>query len=132
MSTHYHAVVWIDHHEARVIHFNADAADEQLVHPAHPVAHLHSKAGSPAGARAAEDPAYYREVAEALATARVFLVTGPANAKTELVRYVERHAPELHRRLAGIESLDRVTDGELLNVARRFFRAADRMRPQIA
>ena len=25
MATHYHAVVWIDHHEARVFHFNADA-----------------------------------------------------------------------------------------------------------
>ncbi|MEA2852496.1 MAG: hypothetical protein QOE02_2515, partial [Rhodospirillaceae bacterium] len=25
---HYHAVVWIDHHEARVIYFNAADADE--------------------------------------------------------------------------------------------------------
>ena len=132
MSAHFHAVVWIDHHEARVIHFNADVAEEELVHPAHPPRHLHSKAGSPEGDRVAEDPAYYRDVADALASARVFLVAGPANAKGELVKYLEREAPDLHRRLAGVETMDRVTDGELLKAARRFFLLADRVRPQLA
>ena len=28
MAAHYHAVIWIDHHEAHVIHFNIDQADE--------------------------------------------------------------------------------------------------------
>ena len=132
VSTHYHAVVWIDHHEARVIHFNADSADERLVCPAHPPRHLHSKAGSPAGSRAAGNPAFYQEVAEALASAQVFLVVGPANAKAELVKFLERHAPELHGRIAGIQTMDRVTGGQLVHAARAFFRQTDRMRPQLA
>ena len=44
MSAHYHAVVWIDHREARVFHFNASDADKLVVHPDHPTRHLHHKA----------------------------------------------------------------------------------------
>src|SRR5258708_13428690 len=110
MTTHFHAVVWIDHHEARVIHFNGSVGEEEVVHPAHPVCHLHSKAGSPTGARAAEDPACYRDVAEALANAHTFLVTGPANAKDELVKYPERPPPEPLPPLPRIPPLHPPTD----------------------
>ena len=29
MADHYHAVVWIDHKQARVFHFNVEEADGQ-------------------------------------------------------------------------------------------------------
>ena len=35
MSSHYHAVVWIDHHEARVFHFNVLEANRLVLHPEH-------------------------------------------------------------------------------------------------
>ena len=31
MSHHFHAVVWIDHHEARILEFNADDAKADKV-----------------------------------------------------------------------------------------------------
>ena len=46
MSAHIHAVVWIDHHEARIFHFNASEADGLVIHPDRPVRHLHHKAHS--------------------------------------------------------------------------------------
>ena len=62
MSSHYHAVVWIDHHEALVIHFNADAAEERHLHPVDPPRHLHVKAGGAAGTHITDEPSFYRDV----------------------------------------------------------------------
>jgi hypothetical protein len=36
MSEHVHAVVWIDHHETRIFHFNASEADGRVIHPDRP------------------------------------------------------------------------------------------------
>jgi hypothetical protein len=49
LTAHYHAVIWIDHHEAHVIHFSADQSDEKTVRPADPSRHLNSKDGSVSG-----------------------------------------------------------------------------------
>ena len=37
--------------------------------------------------------------------------------------------PELKKKLAGVEPMDRPTDGELVKHARHFFKAVDRMQP---
>ena len=36
MTTHYHAVIWIDHHEARIFHFNATDVDLMVLSPDRP------------------------------------------------------------------------------------------------
>ena len=131
-AAHYHAVVWLDHHEARIIYFNADDTDEKIVHPAHPPRHLHHTAGSPAGTHDRGEPAYYRDVADALADAPAFLITGPSTAKTEFVTWLRSEAPHMIERLAAVETLPHVTDRQLVAEARRFFKGADRTRPQIA
>src|SRR5262249_10338378 len=33
---HYHAVIWIDHHEARVFHFSPTDVEQIVLHPDHP------------------------------------------------------------------------------------------------
>jgi hypothetical protein len=132
LSDHYHAVVWIDHHEARVISFNADEADERTVHPAHPIRHLHHKSGSAAGTHERGDADYFRAVAEAVVAATEFLVTGPSTAKTEFVTWLRKQAPLTSERLAGVETLAPMSDKQLVAEARRFFKGADRMRPQSA
>ena len=43
MSQHYHAIVWIDHHEARVFHFNANDVERLVLHPDHPTRHIHQR-----------------------------------------------------------------------------------------
>jgi hypothetical protein len=130
MSSHYHAVVWIDHHEARVIHFNADAAEEERIRPADPPRHLHVKAGSPSGTHIADEPQFYRDVAKAVADAQEVLVTGPSTAKAEFLKYLHKHAPQLMERIAGVETQAQETDNQLLAEARKFFARADRMQPQ--
>jgi len=128
---HYHAVVWIDHHEARVIYFNAADVDEKTVHPAHPSHHLRHKAGSASGTHDRGESSYYRGVADALGEAKEFLVVGPSTAKTEFVTWLRGHSPSLINRLFGVEPLQKMSDGQVVAEARHFFKKADRIRPPV-
>jgi stalled ribosome rescue protein Dom34 len=131
MSTpHYHAVVWIDHREARVFHVTPDDVEQAVLHPDHPTRHLHHKANSIGSGHAAEDHAYLQAVAESIAGAGAVLIAGPANEKTELVKHIREHSPKLMSAIVGVETVDHPSDGQLLAYARKHFKAADRMLPQ--
>jgi stalled ribosome rescue protein Dom34 len=130
MSEHYHAVVWIDHREARVFQFNASDVDEQRVQAQDPAVHIHHRAGSVGAGHAAEDQEFFHQVATAVARQKAILITGPASARHELVKHLERHDPQVAQAVAGVEAIDHPSDGELIAFARKFFRAADRMTPQ--
>ena len=132
MTEHFHAVVWIDHHAARIIHFNETASDTQLVHPKDEKLHLHHHANANDSGHAPEDQNYFHHVVSAFSKARAVLVTGPANAKNELVKHIKKHDPTLEKIIAGVEAIDHPTDGELLAHARRFFKISDRTKPQIS
>src|SRR6202521_4598757 len=101
---HYHAVVWIDHHEARVFHFSPTDIEQLTLHPDHPTRHIHHKANSIGSGHAAADHDFLHAVAESVADAGAVLITGPANAKTELVEYIHLHDPKLTQAIAGVET----------------------------
>jgi stalled ribosome rescue protein Dom34 len=131
MSSHYHAIVWIDHREARIFHFNISEVERLVLHPEHPTRHIHHKANSIGSGHASEDHEFLQHISEALADAGAVLITGPANAKNELVKHIEQHAPSLRTKIAGVETVDHPTDGELVSKARKFFRADHQMQPRI-
>lgn len=118
--SHFHAVVWIDHKEARVFHFNADQSDK-LTLRAHHASNKHN---------GHEDERFLHEVAQAVADAGEILVTGPANTKTALVKHIAKHDAHLLSRVAGVESADHPTDGQIVAHARAYFEAADRKTAQ--
>jgi hypothetical protein len=126
---HYHAVVWIDHREARVFHFNPTDVETLVLHPDHPTRHIHHKANSIGSGHAATSPDYLRDVAESVADAGAVLITGPANAKTELVEYIRLHNPRLGKAIAGVETVDHPSDAQLVAHARKYLVATDRMQP---
>ena len=129
---HYHAIVWIDHREARVFHFSADEADELVIHPDRPSRHLHHKANSIGSGHAAEDHAFLQRVAEAIADAGAVLITGPANEKTELIKHIRQHAPTLMEKVVAVETVDHPSDRQLLDHARRVFKADHQLPPRIS
>jgi len=135
--SHYHAVVWIDHRSAHVQHLGRDEVEKLVVHahgPAHMMQrarHIHHRAGSMTGNHAAENPFFFDDVLAALGEAREWLVVGPGAAKQEFLRHVESRHPELRKRVLGVEAANHPSDAEIADHARRYFRAADRMRPQI-
>jgi stalled ribosome rescue protein Dom34 len=128
-SHHYHAVIWIDHREARVSHFNAEDVERLVLHPDHPTRHIHHKANSIGSGHASADHDYLHAVAESVADAGAVLITGPANAKTELVEHIRVHDPQLTKLIVGVETVDHPSDPQLVAHAKNYFMAADRMRP---
>jgi stalled ribosome rescue protein Dom34 len=125
--SHFHALVWIDHVEAHVMHIAPDDVEKSVVHPTRPHHKLHSRNGTLGDGRAPEDQAYYHEVAEALAGASEILVLGPAQAKLQLIKHLHAHDPQLADCVVGVETVDHPSDGQLVAYARKYFRAKDRM-----
>src|SRR5689334_1931007 len=102
MSTHYHAVVWIDHKVAKVVHFNADSSEPVLVHSSNPHPHVHHKANSIDSGHALVDKKYLERVAEAIAHSGAILVVGPANAKIELQTFLKQSHPAIAARISAV------------------------------
>ena len=132
MTSHYHAVVWIDHHEGRVFHFDRTGTERLVIHPDHPTRHIHHKANTIGAGHEAEDQDFLHRVADAVSDATAILITGPANAKTELVKHIHRHEPHLVERLAGVETVDHPSDKQLVAHARAYFKDDHQPAPRSA
>jgi len=129
LSQQHHVVLWLDHLEARIIHLTAEP-ETVRIHPTNPPKHLHAHAGSAAGTHIAGEPEFYRRIAAELAGVDRILVAGAATAKNEFVTYLQKHAPDMAKRVAGVEASQRLTDPQLVAEAHKFFIASDRMEPQ--
>jgi stalled ribosome rescue protein Dom34 len=122
-----HAVVWIDHSEAKIFLLSRDGYDLSTISTQLPHHQIHNKAGTIEGKRAAPDQSYYRQIVAALEPAMEWLIAGPSSARDELASFVRNHEPRLATRIIGIEPADHPTDAEIVAHGRAFFKAADRM-----
>jgi hypothetical protein len=92
-----HAVVWIDHQAAHIIHFNADSSTVDLVKTSSNEAHLHHHRGTLGSGKAETSQSYLHEVVESMASAKEVLV------------------------------VDHPTDPQLLAFAKRYFLKVDNL-----
>jgi hypothetical protein len=99
-----------------------DSCCTPIIRPSTSIRQTASGAG-----HASEDHAFLQAVAPSIADAGAVLVTGPANAKTELVKHISQHDPALMKIMVGVETVDHPSDGQLVAYARRYFKAEDRM-----
>ena len=125
--SHYHAVVWLDHSEAHVMHISLDDVEKSVIHPSKPHQHLHSRRGTVGTGRLAEDKDYYHAVVEALNGAQEILVVGPAQAKLQLIKHIHAHDVGMADKIVGVETVDHPTDAQIVAYARKYFIAKDRM-----
>ena len=128
MADHYHAVVWIDHKQARVFHFNVEEADRTVVKD-HIVRDIHSREPR-SGQRIEENKPVFDDVAKTIADAGAILIVGPAQEKDLFAKFLADKHRSIRAHVEGVEKADHPTDGELLDFARRYVKAADHMRPQ--
>jgi stalled ribosome rescue protein Dom34 len=116
-----HAIVYLDHHHARVFHLDGDARSltlrEATTRQTDQRHHADGKRPSP--------EAFFRAVAQALQGAREILVVGPGTAKTEFKHHVEQHDATIDKHIVAVESADHPTEGQLLALARSRFKAID-------
>lgn len=121
-----HAVIWIGHDEAHVIHFNPEASESETIRTHS--RHQHSKRGQVTGTRAALDQSFLHEVINAAADVKEILVVGPGSAKLELVKHATRHDAQLADRIVGVETVDHPSDGQLLAHAKKTFTRIDNLK----
>lgn len=122
-----HAAVWIDQHEAKIYRVDSESLDMSTVAAPHRHVRRHPNVTAEKD-RAADAQRFYHDVAHALEGAEEILIVGPATAKLELIKHVHKHDHALEPKIVGVETVDHPSDGQLVAYARRYFRAADRMR----
>jgi len=125
--SHVHAIVWLDHREAKVIGFSLGESETIEIHSQMPERHIRHQDQFQGEGHTNDDLQFFGEIAEALADSREVLITGPGTAKEAFERYVtERHA-DLAKRIVGTEPLDHPTAGQLAAYARKYFTAVDQL-----
>lgn len=118
--TLFHAVVWLDHHTAQVLQFDAEHVQAQKVK-----AHAHPTRQHGSSVRTEHE--FFGEVCDALAGITEVLVTGPHTALSDFKHYCEKHRPQTARQIVGQETVDKPTEGQLVALARQYFLKYDRM-----
>jgi len=126
---HHHAVVWIDHHEARIFRFDSEISEatHHTIRNDHLPAHLQHKANSVGSGHAPVSRAYLESIAMDIIDGKAILIVGPSSAKSEFYKHIERYHPALLNWIVGVETLDHPGDGPLLAHAAQSFRAAERL-----
>ncbi len=128
MSVH-HAVVWLDHHHARVLFLHAVGATFDAVEV---LAEVHERSDQQwiahdrhaAGRRGVPDGHYFDAIEKAVGDALEVLVVGPSDARTQFVHHLTEHKRPLAARVMANEAMDHPSDGQLAHHAREFFERA--------
>lgn len=122
-----HAIVWVDHSEAKVFRFNSDGESRVDVHSHASLQRLHHlRTGWEAGGNPPDDTEFFHRISGALDHAGSTVITGPGNAKLALKTYLDRHQPAVAARVVGVETLDVPTPDALLDRGHRYFTATDK------
>lgn len=116
----FHAVVWIDHNEARVLQFDAEHAQAERVKAHHHMTPQHKSV-------VRHEHEFFGEVCDALGGIAEVLVTGGKTALADFDRYARKHRPAVLPHIVGQEIVDHPSDKQLVALARRYFLKFDRM-----
>ncbi len=110
----FHAVIWIDHHSAQVLQFDAAQVVAQQVRE-----HLHCTRQH--GSQVRSEHEFFGEVCDATKGIAEVLVVGSHTAQADFRHYVEKHRAEMALRIVGWETASRMSSAELVALARRWF-----------
>ncbi len=113
-----HAVVWLDHHNAQILHFDAEQVRSHKMKEQEHDTHQHGS-----GVRTEHE--FFGVVCDALAECREVLVTGGHTAQSDFRRYVDKHRPAVGDLIVGWETVDHPSEPQLVARARQFFAQRD-------
>jgi hypothetical protein len=120
-----HAVVWTDHHHAKVMRFDADNAETVNVK-------AHSHPTGQHGSAVRDEHEFFAHVCDAVDTTPEVLVVGPRSGLHDFQHYVTKHRPATGRHIVAWDVVDHPSDNQLLALGRKWFadRAAGLVMPQ--
>ncbi len=118
--TLFHAVVWLDHHSANILQFDAEHVQAEKVK----ASSRHTKQH---GSEVRTEHEFYAEVCDALQGIGEILVTGSKTAQADFKHYLEKHRAAQVKSVVGYETVDHPSDKQLVALARQYFLKYDRM-----
>jgi len=122
MPSHFHAIVWIDHSQAKIFHVGLSGEDEIVMHPHLPTRHLHHKANTIGSGNAPLDTAFMADAMNGVSDAGEILIIGPSTARTELAKYIREQRPDIGERIVAVEAADHPTDHQIIAHAKQYFK----------
>jgi hypothetical protein len=122
-----HAVVWINHAEAKICRFGGDKQREVDLHSHTSLQRLHhSRTAWEAGGNAPDDTEFFGRVNAALEHSEGTIITGPGNAKSALKTFLDHLRPNVASHVLAAETMDDPPLADaLLALGRRYFVSAD-------
>jgi hypothetical protein len=118
----FHAVVWLDHHSALIQQFSDGKVEAARIKD-----HMHYTRQHGSDVRAIHE--FYAQVCDALKGVAEVLVTGSRQAQADFRHYAEKHRAWLMPHIKGWETVDHLSDGQLLALGRKYFDRIDRVPP---
>ena len=116
--TTFHAVVWLDNTEAHVAMFDREHMEAQRIK---------SRSHHKHQGKAQDSVPFFTEIAAALAGAHEVLLAGPGLVRNEFRDWCASHQAALARTIVDSVSADHPSDGQLVAMARQYFRKFDNM-----
>lgn len=117
MST-FHAVVWMDHSEAHVVMFDREHMEAQRIR---------SRSHHKHQGKAEDNAAFFVDIAAALAGTHEVLLAGPGIARNQFRDWCGNHRATVAEAIVDSVSADHPSDGQLVAMARQYFRKFDSM-----
>lgn len=116
----FHAVIWLDHHEARLLQFDTEHVELERIRE-------HSHHTKQHGSQVRSEHEFLAEVCDRMAGIAEVLVTGSHQVQADFKHYLAKHRPALRAQVAGYETVNKPSDKQLVALAREFFIKHDRM-----
>lgn len=121
-------VIWVDHEEAHLIHFNLDTSEKELktILLTQPQAHI--KLGVIGAGPGNDHVRFFKDILHAILAASEILLVGANEEKHDLMSYIIRHHRAIAEKVVGVVTADHPSDDQLLRFGFRYFAKIDQMR----
>jgi stalled ribosome rescue protein Dom34 len=122
----YATVLFINQSEARIFRLKPEGTESETLHPHGPQHHAETQ-GRNHSKKEGDAEHFYHQVAEHLSKqpSDRWLVVGPGLAKKHFQSHVESHHKNSAKKIVGVETMDKSTDGEIIKFAHDFFKKWD-------
>lgn len=113
-------VLWMDHDHAKIFNFKSESPEISHLSNKHHVNHHNT--GHVEHEKLEQQKKFYHELSEKIAPAERLLLVGPGLAKNEFKNYLlSHHAQGVAKSIVGTEAMDKISDGEIQALAKKFF-----------
>ena len=112
-------VIWLDSEHAKIFNISAKGVEKKMMkhHEVNPIGSHHDNHKR----NAVEH--FYHEIAKSIGKPEELLIFGAGLAKNHFKTHLEKHHhADLAKHVVGVETLDQLTDNQILEASRKFFK----------